>query len=81
MFKDASPHAIDLMKKMLKFNPADRIDVNAALQHPYLSQFHDSTSEPVCPEPIFFGFEDENLTGAQVRERLYKEIMAHFSAN
>eukprot|EP00892_Ulva_mutabilis_P001745 jgi/Ulvmu1/11571/UM079_0014.1 len=78
VFKDANPLAIDLMKKMLKFNPSDRIDVNAALEHPYLSQFHDVAAEPKCPEPIFFGFEDENLTGAQVRERLYKEIAAHF---
>lgn len=81
VFKDANPLAIDLMSKMLKFNPADRINVNTALEHPYLSQFHDSTAEPVCPEPIFFGFEEENLTGSQVRERMYKEIMVHYCPN
>lgn len=81
MFKDANPLAIDLMKRMLQFNPADRIDVNAALKHPYLAQFHDSATEPVCPEPIFFGFEEESLSGAQVRERLYKEIITHFCPN
>ena len=54
------------MSKMLKFDPKDRIDVNAALEHPWLSQLHDCTAEPVHPHPIVFGFEDDNLTGDQV---------------
>lgn len=78
LFPDANEQALDLMQKMLKFDPADRIDVNAALEHPWLAQLHDCTAEPVCPKPIVFGFEDENLTGEQVRDRLYKEIRKHF---
>lgn len=78
LFPDANEQALDLMSKMLKFDPKDRIDVNAALEHPWLAQLHDCTAEPVHPDPIVFGFEDDNLTGDQVRQRLYQEIKTHY---
>jgi serine/threonine protein kinase len=39
-FPDANALAIDLLAKMLKFNPDERITVLQALAHPYLSQLH-----------------------------------------
>lgn len=39
-FPDANPMAIDLLTKMLKFNPEERITVVQALAHPYLAQLH-----------------------------------------
>jgi len=35
-FSGANPHAIDLLKKMLTYDPEDRITVENALAHPYL---------------------------------------------
>lgn len=49
IFPDASPLAIDLMEKMLQFNPAKRITVEDALAHPYLAQLHDPASELSAP--------------------------------
>ena len=49
IFPDASPLAIDLMEKMLQFNPAKRITVEDALAHPYLAQLHDLASELSAP--------------------------------
>ena len=37
LFKGANPDAIDLMKKMLTFDPTKRITVDDALRHPYMS--------------------------------------------
>jgi hypothetical protein len=37
----APSDAIDLMKKLLMFNPSKRLTVDEALQHPYLAQFYD----------------------------------------
>ncbi len=53
MFPDASHLAIDLMEKMLQFNPERRITVEQALAHPYLAQMHDPASELSAPgEPL-----------------------------
>jgi len=36
LFKGSDPSAIDLLKKMLTYDPDDRITVEQALAHPYL---------------------------------------------
>lgn len=37
--------ALDLLDKMLTFNPNKRIEVEEALAHPYLEQYYDPTDE------------------------------------
>ena len=49
LFPHANPLALDLLAKMLNFDPAKRITCEQALQHPYLAVWHDPTDEPVCP--------------------------------
>lgn len=49
MFPHANPLALDLLAKMLNFDPAKRITCDQALDHPYLAVWHDPTDEPVCP--------------------------------
>ena len=48
-YPDADPLAIDLMERMLEFDPRKRIDVNEALKHPWLAQLHDEAAEPSAP--------------------------------
>ena len=38
MYTNADPKALDLLEKMLTFNPHKRIVVEDALAHPYLEQ-------------------------------------------
>ena len=52
------PLALDLLDKMLTFNPHKRITVEGALAHPYLEQYYDPDDEvrpPLinCPPPLF----------------------------
>ena len=49
MFPHANPLALDMLAKMLNFDPAKRITCDQALEHPYLAVWHDPTDEPVCP--------------------------------
>lgn len=37
--------ALDLLDKMLTFNPHKRIEVEQALAHPYLEQYYDPSDE------------------------------------
>ena len=46
LFKGANPQAIDLVKKMLTYDPEDRITVQKALEHPYLKALHFPDDEP-----------------------------------
>lgn len=48
-FPEADPLALDLLDKMLQFDPRKRIDVQAALKHPWLAQLHDEATEPSAP--------------------------------
>ncbi len=48
-FPEADPLAIDLMSKMMAFDPRKRITVTEALAHPWLAQLHDPALEPSAP--------------------------------
>jgi mitogen-activated protein kinase 1/3 len=45
-FPEASPLALDLLKKMLCWNPLQRYSVQDALDHPYLEDIANAYSEP-----------------------------------
>ena len=42
--------ALDLLDKMLTFNPFKRVDVETALAHPYLEQYYDPSDEVTVAE-------------------------------
>lgn len=57
LYPSADPKALDLLDKMLTFNPHNRITVEAALAHPYLEQYYDPADE-VCLFMNFFGMKN-----------------------
>ena len=57
LFPKSNDLALDLLEKLLAFNPAKRITVEDALRHPYLEPYHDPDDEPTAP-PIPEGFFD-----------------------
>lgn len=48
LFPNADSRALDLLDKMLTFNPNNRISVEEALAHPYLEQYYDPDDEVNC---------------------------------
>ncbi len=53
-----NPLALDLLTKMLVFNPKKRLSVEECLAHKYLAELHQDGDEPVCKTPFDYSFED-----------------------
>lgn len=78
MYPNVSEDCLDLLDKMLTFNPAKRISVIDALSHPWLSKL--ATSEDCDPtqgigkEKFNFEFEDMELTKQNLQDCFWQEI-------
>ena len=79
LFRDANPQAVDLLQKLLIFNPEKRFTVEQALAHPYLSALHFAEDEPTCkPVSMFdFEFERQQLSMKDFKDLIYSEILLH----
>ncbi|KNC55356.1 uncharacterized protein AMSG_12409 [Thecamonas trahens ATCC 50062] len=75
MFPSANPQAVDLMQRMLHLDPDYRISVEEALAHPYLSQLHLPSDEPVAASTIDFNFEAAPLTEPMLRALIFNEML------
>jgi len=80
LFPKSSEDAIDFLTKTLTFDPKKRMTVDQALNHPYLSAYHDPEDEPVVasldPEYFEFDMHKEELSKDQLKELLYEEVMS-----
>lgn len=57
LYEKATPQAIDLLEKLLAFDPTQRLTVEDALAHPYLEAYHDVEDEPAHERNFDFSFE------------------------
>lgn len=73
MFPHASPEAVDLMSKLLHFNPNKRITPQEALEHPYVVQFHDHSQEPVAPHIITVPINDNTKVRCPIESDQFME--------
>uniref|UniRef100_A0A4W6BR36 Mitogen-activated protein kinase n=1 Tax=Lates calcarifer TaxID=8187 RepID=A0A4W6BR36_LATCA len=73
LFYKSDSKALDLLGRMLTFNPIKRISVEEALAHPYLEQYYDPTDEPVAEEPFTFSMELDDLPKEKLKELIFEE--------
>lgn len=74
LYPHANPLAIDLLSKMLAFDPEKRVSVDDALAHPYLDAMHDPEDEPNCDSLFTFNIADD-MDIKLIKKIVYDEIM------
>jgi mitogen-activated protein kinase 15 len=75
LYPNASEDAIDLLQKLLMFNPDKRITAEEALAHAYVGQFHNPDEEIACEKQIHMPINDnKKLSVAAYREELYASV-------
>lgn len=78
-FPNADPLAMDLLQRLLAFDPKDRPTAEESLSHPYFKGLAKVEREPSC-QPITkmeFEFERRRVTKDDIRELIFREILEY----
>lgn len=80
IFPTCGLEALHLLRGLLQFNPQQRLSAEKALEHPYLTVFHDPGAEETCDREISMPVDDNTkLTVTEYRDRLYAEAIGKTS--
>lgn len=75
LYPAATKDALDLLSKMLVFNPNKRITIDEAINHPFLCKVRDKSREVYASGPVPMEFEKEGeLSAERLRELFLAEI-------
>lgn len=74
-FQGADPDVVDIMEKMLVFDPRARITAVQALEHPYLADYHEPDDEPSAEVPFDWSFNGADLPVDTWKVMMYSEIL------
>lgn len=73
---NAPPDGIDLLKKLLQFNPDKRLTAEQALRHPFVARFHNPDEEPSMDYDVIPALDDDvQLSVDEYRVKLYESII------
>jgi serine/threonine protein kinase len=75
VFPKATGASLDLLVRMLQFNPSKRISVDEALAHPFMESLHSEEDEPEADFMFSFEFEKQELTKRRLQELMWEEII------
>ena len=76
---EVNPLAIDLVEKLLVFDPEKRYTAQQCLEHPYLEELNCPEDEPERGPVIKFDFEFERLflPISDLKDLIYEEILLY----
>lgn len=69
-----TPAAVDLVRNLLRYSPAERFSAKQALAHPYLADYHDPGDEPEAPAPFNDAFESVEMAVDQLQAAVLQQV-------
>jgi len=77
MYPNASPLLVDLIARLLQFDPSKRPSAADALAHPYLAAYHDAPEEGLPTPEIEMSFERAQPTTEDLRNLIWQEVLRY----
>ncbi len=74
VYPGAGEEAIDLLHKILVFNPYFRLTIEECLEHPFFKKCRKPEKEQITKESIQFDWEKEHLDRPKLRAHFVEEI-------
>ncbi|KAJ3105941.1 MAPK protein hog1 [Phlyctochytrium planicorne] len=74
-FKGEDALPLDLLERMLVFDPRKRITASQSLAHPYLACYHEPSDEPVADAPFDWSFTEADLSVDEWKAQIYAEVL------
>ena len=74
LFPRTPKDAQDSLHRMLQIHPKKRATCEEALAHPFFSQLHSESDEPVAESKFDFSFEKEKLKRLRLKELIWEEV-------
>ena len=78
LYPKATAEELDLLEKLLQFNPNKRINVREALEHNYVKEFHSNYADTEIESDKFINVPiDDNvrISAKDYRKKLYDEVL------
>jgi len=79
-FPGSCDDALDVLDKMLQFNPRKRITVNQALEHPFFSEVRCLSKEVEAEFSLEFDFEKDSFLTLQKLRGLFIEVIQSYKS-
>ena len=77
-FPGSSEESLDLLQKMLIFDPNKRITVNECLEHPFFKSVRDKSKEEEATFNLEFEFEDDNNLTVEKLRNLFTTVIKSY---
>jgi len=74
-YPNANERLLDILNKLLAFDPTKRLTVEQALSQPYLEEYFDPQDEPVAEKPFQYEFEIDDLPTNTLKELVFYEVV------
>jgi len=76
LYPNANAVGLDLLSKMLTFNPYKRITIEECIAHPYFEDLHNEDAEPVSAEIFDWAWDSFELTKEKLQSMVYDEAVS-----